>query len=198
MTELVDRYDRKLTENVHLFKEGKIDRDLYWNHHSEYVRDFGKCVKNIGFEEAERQILAYFEETVQKQQWDHRLQLWVNAVFQFPNRKFIPYLTKMLQLENNKIPYYTILDLLTYIPEEIGKYAVPGLCEAISNNNPCWKEAFFQSAFQALIFIGDEQGYDFICEACHSEVKWISKWATYYKNKWLLKPDDFHRCYAAL
>ena len=94
-----------------------------------------------------------------------------------------------MKIQGEDIPYYSIIDVLRWVPEEVGALAVTELCEIISANNPYWNDDIFQAAFETLFWIGDEKGYEFIYRSCDSQVESISKWAKYYRDNWIEDPE---------
>ena len=190
LSDLVKITTEKFEDSMDKLEDGKISLSAYLKNYSDYYKELSEKAKEIEKNVAIEQLLEYFKSINKKTKWSLEDSIWISCVHDFPECMFIPYLTNILEFQDITVPYYEVLDVLTYMPEEIGEYAVPGICRAISVNNPFWSDEIFQSAFQALVFIGDERGYEFIYNSCTSTVPLISKWAIYYRDNWLEDVDD--------
>ncbi len=211
LSELVDICEERLTANDEAANKGKLDNCFHWSFfmksiypygigkdefdwwYENYLKiygDFKEAVKNLNHDEAVNEIVEYFNSKLSENDCNDKECIWIYSILEIPDPVLVPYLTDILKLQKENVPYYSVIDVLRWIPKEVGAIAVSEFCEAISANNPYWNDDIFGAAFEALYWIGDEKGYEFIYRSCDSEVKSISKWAKYYRDNWIEDPDD--------
>lgn len=190
ISELIKEYRNKVDNDNILYDNRKISATARSNNISNYFSEFLQKVRKIDKTSATKELFEYFGKISEKSEWNYEDYTWIDCVSEFPERIFIPYLIEILKIQDKTAPYFRVLTVLKYLPEEIGEDAVLGICEAISANNPFWTEYVFAEAFETLVFIGDEKGYEFIYKSCSSDVQFISQWAIYYRDNWLEDVDD--------
>ena len=190
VAELIQDYKTKVSNDWTLCKEGCFDEDIYRKHCSILYHDFYKEIKKMDKKIIIDQILLHLDNLSSETDWDSEHYLWIDCITEVPDRVFIPYLVKILKMQGDKVLYFPVLWVIKGLPEEIGEEAVPGICEAISANNPFWTEYVFAEAFEALIFNLNDMAEEFIYKSCSSDVPFIKKWATYYRDNWLENVED--------
>lgn len=180
--ELIRICNEKINKDRKLCANGMITRHIYSERCGLYCQEFYTEILKMDKKLVICQLLAYFDSISEDTNWDLEDSLWIDCVSVVPDRVFVPYLVKILKIQGEKVMYFPVLRVLKYLPEEIGEEAVPGICEAISDNNPFWTEYVFAEAFEALIFNLNDMAKEFIYKSCSSDVSFIKKWATYYRD----------------
>ena len=179
--------NRSVAELIQDYKT-KVSNDKEYR--DTYYHDFYEELKKLDKKSVIEQILSHLENLSSETDWSAEHYLWIDCITEVPDRVFIPYLVKILKIQAEKVLYFPVLWVIKGLPEEIGEDAVPGICEAISANNPFWTEYVFAEAFEALVFCPNEMAEEFIYQSCSSDVPFIKQWAIYYRDNWLEEVDD--------
>ena len=185
VSELIENYEQHTSNDRNLCKQGYIDEKTYREHCDLYYSEFCKELEKLEQQSIIKQLLSHIVSLSDKTNWNGESSLWIDCVSLVPDRVFIPYLINILKIQKENVLYFSVLTVIKYLPEEIGEEAVPGICEAISANNPFWTEYVFAEAFEALIFNRNEMAGEFIRKSCLSDVPFIKEWALYYRDNWL-------------
>ena len=180
----------KIDKEWKLCTEGLIDRHVCSEHCGTYCKEYYQEIAKMDAESLKEQLLAHISGYSESTDWLSEESLWIDSVSVVPDRVFIPYLVRILNFQAEKVLYFPALTVLKYLPEEIGAEAVPGICEAISANNPFWTEYVFAEAFETLIFNLNDMAEEFIYRSCSSDVQYIKQWATYYRDNRLEEVED--------
>ena len=190
VSELIKNYEQQTSNDRNLCKQGYIDEKTYREridlHYSEFYKEFEKLEQQSII----KQLISHLSTLSDKTNWNEESPLWIDCVSLVPDRVFIPYLINILKIQKEKVLYFRVLTVIKYLPEEIGEEAVPGICEAISANNPFWTEYVFAEAFETLIFNLNDMAEEFIRKSCLSDVPFIKEWALYYRDNWLEEIED--------
>lgn len=151
--------------------------------------EFLSEVHLLKHKDVEDEILSYLKDAISSGKWERYYKLWFIAMLEHPSEKYINYLLCILQKNDGNFPHWKALDVLAYMPQTISTISVPKLTEIIEMNNPAWSEEALKKAFETLVWIGNEEGIDFISRACNSPVERISNMAKYWVD-WLADDDD--------
>ena len=184
--EQIQIYKEKIKKEKYLCDNGAISRHIYSERCGLYCQEFYQELSKMDTEILKQQLLSHISGYSEKTDWESEDCLWIDSISVVPDSAFVPYVVKILKIQGEKVLYFSALTVLKYLPEEIGEEAVPGICEAISANNPFWTEYVFAEAFEALIFNLNGMAEEFIYKSCSSDVPFIKQWATYYRDNRLM------------
>lgn len=147
--------------------------------------EFKNAIKNIA--NAEKEIAEYYENAMITGEWDYE-QLWGMAALMYPSSTYLDIFFKILTTVNASYPHWMILDGLAYMPEELNLIITKRLQETIKLDNPSWGEDELKKAFEVLVWIGEDEGIEFIEEQQQSEITRIAQMAKYWVER--LNDDD--------
>ncbi|WP_339273910.1 hypothetical protein MKY59_22775 [Paenibacillus sp. FSL W8-0426] len=115
-----------------------IDIGNYYRDYNQEIRDVNHC---------ENELLAYLKSNLESSEWD-RESLWFIAIYEHPSMEFIPYFIKILKSKLSKsVIYYHVLDVLSYMPDEISEMALPEVYLMVDEINPYWTREIIEKCF---------------------------------------------------
>ncbi|MGN6711682.1 hypothetical protein [Anaerocolumna jejuensis] len=150
------------------------------------TREFISEAKSL--DDVEDEITTYFKDNIISNEWENE-DLWIWAAITSPSEKYLKYYLQIITINNEKIPYWRILDALTYMPKNLNLKIAEGVKAAISLNNSCWNDEGLKKAFEVLINIGTKEDIDYISSSCKSKNEKISSIAQYWLD-WLNEDEE--------
>ena len=151
----------------------------------EFDDEFENAIKNIA--NAENEIAEYYEKAMITGDWEYEL-FWAMAALMYPSSTYLDIFFKILSTVNASYPHWRIMDILAYMPEELNLIITKRLQETIKLDNPSWGEDELKKAFEVLVWIGEDEGVEFIEEQQQSDNVRIAQMAKYWVER--LNDDD--------
>ncbi len=170
--EVITEYSPKLKKAINA-----PNSSLYLKLNKEMEEQMSKVIN------AENEIVKYYREGIQTGDWRNKTE-WELATIVHPSDRYFKYFSKILKTNNNTYPHWFILDILAFMPTQLHSSAANIIKRAIDSNNPSWSNDDLKKAFEALIWIGEEEDIQFIQQKCQSKYRTIANMAKYWVN-WL-------------
>lgn len=164
-------------------EENRKTQSERWN---VIFNEFENAIKNIA--NAENEIAEYYENAMITGDWDY-INFWGLADLMYPSSTYLDIFFKILTTVNASYPHWMILDGLASMPEDFNLIITKRLQETIKLDNPSWGEDELKKAFEVLVWIGEDEGIEFIEEQQQSEITRIAQMAKYWVE-WLNDDDE--------
>ncbi|MEY8746874.1 hypothetical protein [Paenibacillus xylanexedens] len=152
-----------------------------YNEISKLYHEYTQEISNIN--DCEIELMKYLEHNLDTLQWDNE-NLWFIAIYEHPSPNYIPYFINILKCSLPKnVVYYRVLDILSYMPDDMSQLALPQLYLFIDEINPNWSEEVIEKYFEAVIMINDSEPMNFLRKAVNSPNPNFSFYADYWINR---------------
>lgn len=140
-------------------------------------------------ENAEVEIVNYFKEGIQLKNWEDE-RYWAWAAIVHPSDIYLEYFFKILETNDSSFTHWRILDVLAFMPEDLWYKCREIIERAIKLHNPSWCQEDLKKAFEARIWIAEENDdLEFIQQQCESEDTRTADMAKYW-IEWLHEDED--------
>lgn len=178
ISEIINYYKSKIIEAGKSPISGEFSKIT-----KEMKAEMGK-VKN-----AEVEIMEYYKGGIETGNWDDECD-WGLAAIVHPSEIYLEYFFKILKTNDSSYPHWGILDTLAFMPEDLWHKCREVIESAIESHNPSWCQEDLKKAFEALIWIGEENDdFEFIQQQCESEDTRTADMAKYW-IEWLHEDED--------
>lgn len=142
-----------------------------------------KCInqeiEQLDHSSTQKEIISYFEENLISGEWKNAYD-WFGAIFHHLSYDYLEYLLTILKVEHRKGPYYWVLQVIQWMPEEMGDPLLPNLKELANPINPAWKAGDIEKYFEVIAWM-DENAEEFFLTLKDSP----SELVAYRANYWL-------------
>lgn len=185
LKDILELYDFKLNECA---------KEKYRGYDKSIIDEFCARVKMIV--EVENEVLSYFQEAISTKIFKRPSFLWFVVAGECPTTIYINSLLELLKMRDLYLeddvatPYWKVLDLLQYMPEEMTEPVAHEILEIIELDNLSWSDDDMVKAFEVANWIAPiDKEKDFIWRLCSSTKERLAKNAKRWKE-WIECDED--------